>query len=304
MTWLLNGNSNTDPSQHFLGTTDQKPVAVKTSGVERVTVTDTGKVGIGTNAPLAKLTVETGTPDIEPHGTAAFHRQAVGPHWSHIHYGPRGDWYIRSAQDDGVVVLQDIPDGRVGINKREPEATLDVNGGVLVRDFRVTDTAHFSGNVRVTDTAHFTGNVQVTGDIVLQNADCAEEFTISHMEGIDPGTVMVVDEEGALRPSTQAYDKKVVGVISGAGPFKPALILDKQPDRSDRMPIALMGKIFCKVDADWGAIETGDLLTTSPTSGHAMKATDPLRAFGTVIGKALSRLKQGRGTIPILVALQ
>ena len=70
------------------------------------------------------------------------------------------------------------------------------------------------------------------------------------------------------------------------------------------MPIALMGKVYCKVDASYGAIEVGDLLTTSPTPGHAMKADDPLKAFGAVIGKALQPLELGQGLIPILIALQ
>jgi len=51
-------------------------------------------------------------------------------------------------------------------------------------------------------------------------------------------------------------------------------------------------------------IEVGDLLTTSPTPGYAMKATDPLKAFGAIIGKALCPLKEGQGLIPILIALQ
>jgi hypothetical protein len=58
------------------------------------------------------------------------------------------------------------------------------------------------------------------------------------------------------------------------------------------------------VDAAFGAIEVGDLLTTSPTPGHAMKATDQLKAFGSVIGKAMRPLESGRGLIPILIALQ
>jgi hypothetical protein len=70
------------------------------------------------------------------------------------------------------------------------------------------------------------------------------------------------------------------------------------------MPIALMGKVYCKVDASYGAIEVGDLLTTSPTPGHAMKADDPMKAFGSVIGKALRPLAIGEGLIPILIALQ
>jgi hypothetical protein len=35
-----------------------------------------------------------------------------------------------------------------------------------------------------------------------------------------------------------------------------------------------------------------------------MKAVDPAKAFGSVIGKALRPLQSGRGLIPILVALQ
>jgi hypothetical protein len=35
-----------------------------------------------------------------------------------------------------------------------------------------------------------------------------------------------------------------------------------------------------------------------------MKAGDPLKAFGAVIGKALRRLDAGQGLIPILVSLQ
>jgi hypothetical protein len=35
-----------------------------------------------------------------------------------------------------------------------------------------------------------------------------------------------------------------------------------------------------------------------------MKAVDPIKAFGAVIGKALRPLKSGSGMIPILVALQ
>jgi hypothetical protein len=35
-----------------------------------------------------------------------------------------------------------------------------------------------------------------------------------------------------------------------------------------------------------------------------MKAEDPLKAFGAVIGKALRPFRDGQGLIPILVALQ
>ncbi len=60
----------------------------------------------------------------------------------------------------------------------------------------------------------------------------------------------------------------------------------------------------CKVDADIAAIEVGDLLTTSPTRGHAQKVQDPSRAVGAIIGKALASLPSGKGKIPVLVMLQ
>jgi hypothetical protein len=150
----------------------------------------------------------------------------------------------------------------------------------------------------------FEGDVEVTGDIRLTNADCAEDFDVSGVLKQEPGTVMVLGNEGALSESQQAYDKRVAGVISGAGDYKPGIVLDKRQTHGNRQPIALMGKVFCKVDAQFGAIEVGDLLTTSPTPGHAMKTSDPLNAFGAVIGKALRPWTSGCGLIPILIALQ
>jgi hypothetical protein len=150
----------------------------------------------------------------------------------------------------------------------------------------------------------FEGDVEVTGDIRLLNADCAEDFEIADPNSAEPGTVMVLSEGGELRASHQAYDKRVAGVISGAGDYKPGIVLDKQHTSANRRPIALLGKVYCKVDAQFGAVEVGDLLTSSPTLGHAMKTNDPFKAFGAVIGKAMRPLPSGQGLIPILIALQ
>jgi hypothetical protein len=163
----------------------------------------------------------------------------------------------------------------------------------------------FATNDKGGPAAFFQGNVVVTGDVSLPNADCAEEFEMAEATMVDPGTVMVLDAGGALAASARAYDKCVVGVISGAGAYRPAIVLDRQPNPlGNRRPLALVGKVFCKVDADFSAIAVGDLLTTSSTPGHAMAALDSAKAFGAVIGKALQPLREGRGLIPILVALQ
>jgi hypothetical protein len=99
----------------------------------------------------------------------------------------------------------------------------------------------------------FEGDVEVTGDIRLVNAaDCAEDFDVSTNAGhaIEPGTVMVLDDSGTLEPSCHPFDKKVAGVISGAVGYKPGIVLDKQQGGNGgatRMPLALMGKVYCKV---------------------------------------------------------
>lgn len=153
--------------------------------------------------------------------------------------------------------------------------------------------------------AFFDGSVVVTRDIVLTDgADCAEDFDVAETAIDEPGTVMVLGTDGRLEACARAYDKRVVGVVSGAEGFRPGIVLDKRSDVPGRRPIALMGKVFCKVDADHGKVEMGDLLTTSPTEGHAMRADSVAAAFGAVIGKAMQPLDQGRGLIAVLVALQ
>lgn len=164
--------------------------------------------------------------------------------------------------------------------------------------------AFFSKHMGNLTAGRFEGDVEVTGDIRLTNADCAEDFNTSSAEDLDPGTVMTIQEGGSLKMSQSAYDKRVAGVISGAGNCKPGIILGRQKLSNNKAPVALMGKVYCKVDARYSPIDVGDLLTTSPTPGHAMKAADHVRAFGAVIGKALDSLDAGQGLIPILVALQ
>lgn len=106
-----------------------------------------------------------------------------------------------------------------------------------------------------------------------------------------------------MHPCEAEYATTVVGVISGAGGLRPGIALDRRGSPSPRMPIALMGKVYCKADVASWPINIGDLLTTSKTRGHATKASDSSRAFRSVIGKALGSLAEGQGLVPVLVAL-
>lgn len=146
--------------------------------------------------------------------------------------------------------------------------------------------------------------ITIKGDITLDGADCAERFEVTELEKIEPGTVLIIGDSGKLWPSEKPYDKRVAGVVSGGDNYHPGIILDGAPSDSATLPVALTGKTYCKVDAHEFPIETGDLLTTSSKKGYAMKADDPLRAFGAIIGKALSSNREEDDMIPILVSLQ
>jgi hypothetical protein len=196
----------------------------------------------------------------------------------------------------GVFGASDIGAGVLGYARDGAAFAVVAQGGLHANALDKQFAAVFDGPIQ------HNGDFTCSGDIRLPGADCAEQFDVA--EPIEPGTVVVLDGQGVLRQSQIAYDKKVVGVVSGAGRFRPGIILDKQQGASDRVPVALVGKVYCKVDARYSPIEIGDILTSSPTAGHAMKAADPARAFGAVIGKALRVWDEGTGLLPILVSLQ
>ena len=162
----------------------------------------------------------------------------------------------------------------------------------------------FDGNVGVTRDLNVNGNVFVVGDVSLSGADVAEQFGVPDGVDLAPGCVVVLDGEDRVRVSDAPYDHRVAGVVSGAGRYRPALVLDHVEGDAARHPIAMTGKVWCLVEADSSPVGVGDLLTTSAVDGHAMRATDVGRAFGAVIGKSLRSLKFGRGLVPVLVALQ
>ena len=85
-------------------------------------------VGIGVASPLATLHVVSYSTNAADN-TATFWAAGIGGNQSHIHWGPTGDWYIRSAIGAGKVILQDLCCGNVGIGTNNPIAKLDVRDG-------------------------------------------------------------------------------------------------------------------------------------------------------------------------------
>jgi hypothetical protein len=168
-------------------------------------------------------------------------------------------------------------------------------------------TAVFGDNTDASGYAgYFTGKVSSNILEIRGGSDLAEPFSSEDEESVEPGTLMVIDENhpGKLRISDQEYDPKIAGIVSGAGGIRPGLTLQQDGVTSGPIMVAIAGRVYCKADASGGPIKPGDLLTSSTTSGHVMKATDKNRANGAVIGKAMSSLEHGQGLVLVLVNLQ
>jgi hypothetical protein len=151
----------------------------------------------------------------------------------------------------------------------------------------------------------FVGKVRVGVLEIAGGADLAEPFAVDE-ENILKGSVVIIDEEhpGALKRSTQAYDTRVAGIVSGANGINPAISLRQEGSLDRGENVALTGRVYVLADATEGAIKPGDLLTTSDTPGHAMKVADHSRAQGAILGKAMTGLKDGKGMVLVLVTLQ
>jgi hypothetical protein len=251
-----------------------------------------GRVGVGTAAPAGKLHVESDADFTVPQVTVSQTRpfefarlrlrstgtdpdsRATVPYPAWDLAAGRGQLHVFVENTGNVMSF--LSDGRVGIGTESPASALHVAGTATV------------------------GVLAITG-----GADVAEVFSTPDDQVVEPGTVMVIDEErtGMVTVSSRPYDRKVAGVVSGAGGIGPGITLTHAAGRPG-CRVALTGRVLCNAVTDDGPIKPGDLLTTSAVAGHAMRAEDPSRAHGAVLGKAMSALHDAAGLVLVLLCLQ
>lgn len=322
------------------------------NGGVRMTIEETGDVGIGTSNPGAKLHVDNGSDTgnaiyatesgasgqvaqfYVPSGGGAYGLYAVT-------YGSNRAALFESHTSNTTATVHVYKNGgpalqvtgAVGAGTHDSTSAMSIIGGtdsepgsggflvlgsvasanisidnneIMARSNGATSTLYLNndgGNVVISPTGHTIVSVlEITG-----GSDLSEGFEVN-ADKIEPGMVVVIDESnpGELKLATSAYDHKVAGIISGAGGVKTGLVMGQNGSLADgKHPVALSGRVYCWCDASNGAIEAGDLLTTSATPGHAMKVADHAAAQGAIIGKAMTSLKQGeKGLVLVLVSLQ
>jgi hypothetical protein len=305
---------------------DQALQILDTSGWALLTAsTDDARIGIGTDTPDARLTIDTGgvsvTQGVSLYSgasgayttytigrTAVDGTLAVAANSGNFASGAAaGDIILRAESSSNKVFLGAGGTASLVVSNTSTDVngTLQINIGSTASTFAL---------------CHATNGAQVDQTITDCNGsatDYAEDYATTH--DVDYGDIVsvgsravrvkAVDSNGAplndgtmvddreLIKAATPYDSKAIGIVSnnysdftstGHGRIDPA---------DHPMPVALNGRVPVKIAATSAIIHAGDFVTTSDVAGRAMKATKA----GQVIGKALEDWTPGSDKDQILV---
>jgi hypothetical protein len=275
-----------------------------------------GNVGIGTSSPSTKLTVETGQP-----GPLVLVRNTSGGDGIRSESTGNGHGLSgASVAHTGTEGASETGIGVHGLSNRGPGVKGETQSGPAVRAETIQGNLFEGsqiGNLRFVVLPN--GAVLADGGF-SGPADFAEMLPAAGSpHDFEPGDVLVIGSEGKLTLCTTPNAMNLAGVYS----TKPGFVGDRRiaeqglqnrpesgSDGETWLPVALLGVVAVKATAEKHTVRPGDMLTTSATPGHAMRATPvhlggaEFYRTGTIIGKSLEPLASGRGKIKVLVVMR
>ncbi len=221
-------------------------------------------------------------------------------HSSHI--GIRGQSSGSNGSGAGIEGISRFGAGGIFSSEHEYSVIADGSGSILKQYDDNTGLMGGGKGLLVVGSSEFNGRIEVKDSIKKSEfpTGIVEYFEVDESEYITAGDLLVVSEAGdsILSRSRIKYNPAVIGVVSG----NPSLTLNNSGKEEKIYPVALAGKVLCRVDARNNPVKPGDLIVTSDTPGCGMAGKiDSFEKTGTVIGKALSGLSDGIGLIPVFI---
>jgi hypothetical protein len=274
-------------------------------GVYGESQNSTGVMGRSTNGYGIEGVTTSGSAGVWAHSTNGVGLSAHSDNSHSIYVDGAGSdgLMVSSAGADGVGVWSATYSGvsvnSAGINGVEVlSATYD---GVHV--YSAGHSYYGSGKKGAEDFAVLnTGEVRSKVGFATLAQDYAVMMNVQGLKSdYEPGDVLVISAEQDLMAGLCAasYSTTVIGVYTESPGFLGGQAVTSQ---ADGIPVAVMGIVSVKVNAENGPIHAGDLLVTSSIPGYAMRGEDP--PPGTILGKALGSLDSGSGEIQVLLTLQ
>lgn len=180
--------------------------------------------------------------------------------------------------------------GSTTLNLQSGSGNIQVSGNLDIGTYTLTTRTITTGNSSTAGSITGAWSLTSGSSLSATYADVAEYYEGDNT--YEPGTVMIFSGDKEVTASTSVNDTRVAGIVT----TNPAYVMNKEQS-GIKICVALIGRVPCKVI---GRIKKGDLLTTSNTTGCAIKALDP--KLGSIIGKALEDKNSGEiGFIEVAV---
>lgn len=301
-----------------------------TSATEKMRLTTSGNFGIKTTNPTAPMEINGDILiDDNSDGYSFLRVDRFGPAFnSGIKFATAltDEFMLEEDGDPGAFHISNGPgsqkylsilaSGKVGIGTSSPEQKLDVKGNIMgsapdgTNKWRLDRITGSDPWVRLYQGSTGTYNSFAVGPFWANGAsrfDIAEVTPVKEKDALEPGDVVCVDDDAnvRLKRCQSAYNRMVAGIVSDHNTAS-MVIGGETPPQSigsvkDKKPIALAGRVLCKVTDENGPVGIGDLLVTSNTPGYAMRGDAKNIEPGMVLGKAMEPLTSKKSKIVVWI---